>query len=39
MPLLRRDGKTGAVVLSKDRDRVLADTLTPDAWAMPAMTP
>lgn len=29
MPLLRRDGKTGAVVLSKDRDRVLAYTLTP----------
>ena len=31
MPLLRRDGKTGAVALTKDKDRILAYTLTPAA--------
>lgn len=31
MPLLRRDGKTGAVALTKDKDRILAYSLTPTA--------
>ena len=31
MPLLRRDGKTGAVALTKDKDRILAYSLTPAA--------
>ncbi|MSU50391.1 MAG: hypothetical protein EXS37_15120 [Opitutus sp.] len=31
MPILRRDGKTGAVALTKDKDRILAYTLTPAA--------
>ena len=31
MPLLRRDGKTGAVALTKDKERVLAYSLTPAA--------
>ena len=31
MPLLRRDGKIGAVALTKDKDQVLAYSLTPAA--------
>ena len=31
MPLLRRDGKTGAVALTKDKDIILAYSLTPAA--------
>lgn len=31
MPHLRRDGKAGAVALTKDKDRILAYSLTPAA--------